>query len=162
MNLEPGAANQVTFSQRYTEGSYLEHAPDWHAGDSAWKAGKVFQMIERNRLKPASVCDVGCGAGEILAQLRPRLGNEVRLVGYDISPQAIQLARSKEASNLRFRTCDTSSDGAERFDLVLLLDVFEHEQGYMIFFTQLRARGRRHIFLIPLALLAQCVLHGSR
>ncbi|MEY4545581.1 MAG: hypothetical protein RL685_1776 [Pseudomonadota bacterium] len=159
---------QVTFTERYTGGAYLEHAPDWHAADSAWKAGKVFEMIERNRLQPTSVCDVGCGAGEILVQLRPRLGQQVRLVGYDISAHAIQLAKTKEASNLCFRQGDFSRDSdfarnaAESHDLVLLLDVFEHVPDYLSFLTQLRARGRRFIFHIPLDLHAQSVLRGSR
>lgn len=150
------------FAERYTEGTYLEHAPDWHAGDSAWKAGKVLEMLQRNRMEPRSVCDVGCGAGEILAQLRPRLNPQVRLLGYDISAHAISLARSKEAGNLSFRHGDFSRDGSERYDLLLLLDVFEHVPDYLSFLSQLRARGRRFIFHIPLDLHAQSVLRGSR
>ncbi len=162
---------EATFTERYTGGTYLEHAPDWHAGDSAWKAGKVFEMIERNQLRPSSVCDVGCGAGEILALLRPRLMAQqalapeapgLRLVGYDISAHAIALAKKKEADNLSFRQGDFSREASDPCDLVLVLDVFEHVPDYLSFLTQLRARGRRFIFHIPLDLHAQSVLRGSR
>jgi len=152
----------VSFSERYTDGAYLEHAPDWHAGDAEWKAGKVFEMIERHRLGPSSVCDVGCGAGEVLARLRARMGPGAQFSGFDISPQAVTLARGKEAANLRFFNLDFARDTNEIFDLVLLLDVFEHVPDYLSFLGQLRARGRHFIFHIPLDLHAQSVLRKSR
>jgi SAM-dependent methyltransferase len=152
----------VSFTERYTQGAYLEHAPDWHTGDAEWKAGKVLEMIERHRLQPATVCDVGCGAGEVLAQLRSRLNRATRFSGFDISPQAIDLARSKEATNLKFFKLDFSRDTSEVFDLVLLLDVFEHVPDYLSFLSKLRPRGRHFIFHIPLDLHAQSVLRQSR
>src|SRR5213075_586346 len=54
----------------YQSGEYLDKNPTYHVEDSAWKARQIFQMIEKNRVKPASVCEVGCGAGEILKQLQ--------------------------------------------------------------------------------------------
>ena len=152
----------VTFTERYTDGGYLEHAPDWHSGDAEWKAGKVLEMIERHRLQPATVCDVGCGAGEVLARLRSRMSPVTRFSGFDISPQAIGLARSRESANLRFFQRDFASDTSEVFDLVLLLDVFEHVPDYLGFLSQLRARARHFIFHIPLDLHAQSVLRRSR
>jgi SAM-dependent methyltransferase len=152
----------VSFTERYTDGAYLEHAPDWHAGDAEWKAGKVFEMIERHRLQPKSVCDVGCGAGEVLARLRAQMSADTKFSGFDISPQAIALARAKAAANLTFENLDFSRDTAQVFDVVLLLDVFEHVPDYLSFLNQLRARGRHFIFHIPLDLHAQSVLRKSR
>jgi SAM-dependent methyltransferase len=152
----------VSFSERYTDGTYLEHAPDWHAGDAEWKAGKVLEMIERHRLQPTSLCDVGCGAGEVLARLRSRMSPHTHFSGFDISPQAITLARAREAANLKFFNLDFARDAAEVFDVVLLLDVFEHVPDYLSFLTRLRQRGRRFIFHIPLDLHAQSVLRKSR
>lgn len=152
----------ISFDERYTDGAYLEHAPDWHAGDAEWKAGKVAELLERHPLPLASVCDVGCGAGEVLARLRARSGAGVRFSGFDISPQAIALARAKEAPNLSFHQVDFLRDTAEVYDLVLLLDVFEHVPDYLTFLRQLRTRGRHFVFHIPLDLHAQSVLRGSR
>jgi SAM-dependent methyltransferase len=152
----------ISLTERYTDGGYLEHAPDWHSGDAEWKAGKVLEMIERHGLQPATVCDVGCGAGEVLARLRSRMSPATQFSGFDISPQAISVARSKETTNLRFFNLDFSRDTSEVFDLVLLLDVFEHVPDYLSFLNQLRSRGRRFIFHIPLDLHAQSVLRQSR
>jgi SAM-dependent methyltransferase len=152
----------VSFSERYTDGAYLEHAPDWHAGDAEWKAGKVLEMIERHRLQPTSLCDVGCGAGEVLARLRSRMSPHLHFSGFDISPQAIALARAKEAENLKFFNRDFARDTGQVFDVVLLLDVFEHVPDYLSFLNQLLQRGRHFIFHIPLDLHAQAVLCKSR
>jgi SAM-dependent methyltransferase len=152
----------VSFSERYSDGAYLEHAPDWHAGEAAWKAGKVLEMIERHGLGPSSVCDVGCGAGEVLACLRARMGPQAQFRGFDISPQAVALAKTKEAPNLEFFNLDFARDRHDVFDLVLLLDVFEHVPDYLSFLSQLRKRGRQFIFHIPLDLHAQSVLRKSR
>lgn len=151
----------VAFSQRYTDGGYLEHAPDWHAGDAAWKSGRVLEMIERHALAPRSVCDVGCGSGDILAQLHERMGPGVRFKGFDISPQAIALARAKRAPNLDFEALDPSRPSSEVFDLVLSLDVFEHVPDYLSFLAQLRSRGRHFIFHVPLDLHAFSLLRRS-
>src|SRR6266704_1242423 len=50
----------------YTSGEYLQKNPLWHADESPWKAKYVLQMIARNKIAPKTVCDVGCGAGEVL------------------------------------------------------------------------------------------------
>jgi ubiquinone/menaquinone biosynthesis C-methylase UbiE len=42
-------------------------------------------LLKRNDLTPVRVCDVGCGAGEILVQLQQHLGVGAKLHGYDIS-----------------------------------------------------------------------------
>jgi hypothetical protein len=47
-----------------------------------------------------------------------------------------------------------------RFDLVLLVDVFEHVEDCFGFLRELRGRGRREILHIPLDLCAQHVLRG--
>jgi hypothetical protein len=55
--------------EMYTQGEYLKKHPTWHVEDSPWKAEQIIKIMERNRLKPNSICEVGCGAGEILNQL---------------------------------------------------------------------------------------------
>ena len=151
----------VAFSQRYVDGGYLEHAPDWHAGDAAWKGSKVLEMIERHGLAPRSVCDIGCGSGDVLAQLHESMGTGTRFKGFDISPQAIAMARAKRAPNLDFEALDPARPNAEVFDLVLSLDVFEHVPDYLSFLDQLRSRGRHFIFHVPLDVHAFSVLRKS-
>ncbi|MFZ5472156.1 MAG: class I SAM-dependent methyltransferase [Myxococcota bacterium] len=147
---------------RYEEGEYLRKVPDWHAADAPWKAGKVFQLLEKHQLAPQTVCDVGCGAGEILAQLQPRLRRGARLTGYDISSQAIALCKAKENAHLTFHQRDFAREGREVFDLLLALDVFEHVADYLGFLAAVRERARWFIFHIPLDVSSQAVARGSR
>jgi hypothetical protein len=76
---------------RYTGDQYLGDNPDWHVADSAWKAEQILKALEGAR--PATICEVGCGAGEILRQLDDRLRPQ-RLVGYEVAPAAIELAEA--------------------------------------------------------------------
>jgi SAM-dependent methyltransferase len=155
-------SDSSAFSQRYTRGDYLKQVPDWHAGDAAWKAGKVFEMLQRNDLDAKSLCDVGCGAGEVLAQLSARKGRQLRCAGYDISPQAIALAKTRETPSLSFHQADFLEQSRALFDVVLLLDVLEHVPDYLSFLSRLRALGRYFIFHIPLDLNAHSVVARSR
>lgn len=144
-------------ARRYTGGQYLDDNPTWHVEDSPWKAEHIFQMIERNGLQPATVCEVGCGAGEVLAQLQSRLPDDCRFWGYDISPQAHQMALSRANERLAFRPADLLTEPAATFDLVLVVDLLEHLDDYYGFLRKLKPRGRHTIFHIPLDLSAYSV-----
>ncbi len=69
----------------------------------------------------ATVLDLGCGTGDLLAALRPARG-----VGIDLSPEMVLLARSKYP-HLDFREGDAEAiEIEERFDYVLLSDLVGH------------------------------------
>ena len=143
----------------YTDGSYLQNNPHWHAEDSAWKAEHIARILERNGVEPATVCEIGCGAGDILAQLSRRLSPGTRLVGYEISPDAYAICSPKAQGNLQYRLGDALAD-AERFDLVMAIDVFEHVEDYFDFLRKLRGKGTYKLFHIPLELSAWMVARG--
>jgi hypothetical protein len=145
----------------YTEGEYLTKNPTWHTEDSPWKAERILAMMRRNRLEIKSVCEVGCGAGDILRRLRDALPSDVRFTGYDISPQAIDLCGRGDSERLEFHLGDFARQGNGRFDLVLAIDVFEHVEDYFGFLRGLRGKGGRFIFHIPLDISVQTVLRGS-
>ena len=75
----------------YADGTYFRNNPDWHQHESCWKADKVIEVIRRNNLSPTSICDLGCGAGEVLRLLSERVPGDIPCTGYDISPQAYEL-----------------------------------------------------------------------
>jgi SAM-dependent methyltransferase len=137
----------------YTDGTYLRNNPQWHADDSAWKAGHVAAILERNRIAPATVCEVGCGAGEILVELSRRLAPGTRLTGYDISTNAFAICSRKRAANLDFRLGNVLDEGVT-FDLAMAIDVFEHVEDYFSFLRRMRAKATYKIFHIPLELSA--------
>lgn len=64
------------------------------------------------------VLDVGCGAGRVTLHLQNR-GLDV--VGIDVSPLAVRLARQRGAVDARVGTLDTAIEAGERFDTILLL-----------------------------------------
>jgi cyclopropane fatty-acyl-phospholipid synthase-like methyltransferase len=145
----------------YQNGVYLQQNPTWHAEDSSWKAEQVVQLLQRNGLDPREVCEVGCGAGEILVHLRRLLPDAREFAGYDISPQAYDLCRSKEAPGLRFHLGDVADEPDVRFDLLLAMDVLEHVEDCFSFLRRLRSKAQWKVFHVPLELSAHRVLRGA-
>ena len=140
----------------YSDGTYLRNNPDWHADDAAWKADHVAAMLARHGLAPRSVCEVGCGSGEVLVQLARRLPAGTRYVGYDISPDAYALCSRKSGGAFEFRLGDALAEDVS-FDLALAMDVFEHVEDYFAFLRRLRGKARHKVFHIPLELCALTV-----
>lgn len=89
-------------TKMYTTSEYIEKNPTWHIEDSSWKAKQILKIIKNNKLQPHSICDVGCGAGEILNQLYLQMPNDVSFAGYEISPQAFELYERRKKDRLCF------------------------------------------------------------
>jgi len=140
----------------YTSGSYALANPDWHAGESPWKAQAILQILRRNDLRPESVIDIGCGTGVVLTILRESLPPATRLVGYDIASQAIDIARTQQSDNLRFETGWPPK--GERYDLALVIDVIEHVENPAAWLRQIRGIAKNTVFHIPLDLTLHRVL----
>lgn len=149
--------DQGLVGRQYTDGEYLDHNPTWHVEDSPWKAENIFQMVSRHTLAPKTICEVGCGAGEVLAQLQRRLPDECRFWGYDISPQAYELSQPRANERLQFKQADLFAEPEIVFDLVLVVDLIEHLDDYYGFLRKLKPRGRHFVFHIPLDLSAYSV-----
>jgi SAM-dependent methyltransferase len=144
----------------YTEkGGFLRHDPSWCVGDSAWKASHILEMISRHALAPKRVCDVGCGAGEVLRQLHDRLPEQdATFVGYEISPHALELAHERESARLSFKLGDLAQDDQASFDLLLLIDVIEHVEDPFDFLRRLAPKTTHTILHIPLDLSVLAVI----
>ena len=145
----------------YLDGEYLAKNPAWHVEESAWKARQVLRMLLQNSVAPKTVCDVGCGVGEVLRQLQGKLDRECVYWGYDISPQAIELAETRASERIHFELADFGQETDKFFDLILVLDVIEHLPDYFSFLQKLKARGVYKIFHIPLDLSVQTVLRKN-
>lgn len=145
----------------YETGEYVERNPTYHVEDSLWKARHILRLLEKNSLEPRTICEIGCGAGEILKQLQSALPAETDFFGYDISPQAIELCRQRANERLQFHCADLIAADTPDFDLLLCIDVFEHVQDYIGFLRDLRGKARYKVFHIPLDMSAQWVLRGQ-
>jgi SAM-dependent methyltransferase len=146
----------------YRDGSYLEKNPSWHIEESPFKVRQIRRMIDRRRLAPKTVCDVGCGAGLVLSELQPFLPADCVCWGFDISPHALAMSAGRDNANLHFRQCDVREDRfVNGFDLLLMLDVFEHVEDYMGLLRSVRSKARQKLFHIPLDLSVQAVLRKN-
>jgi len=150
----------VSGQSLYLDGEYLVKNPGWHLEESPWKARQIVRILNRNHLLPKTICDVGCGAGEVLRQLQQVLGDDCVFWGYDISPQAHELAKTRANERLQFRLADFLEE-RNYFDLILALDVIEHLEDYFSFLRGLKQRGRHKLFHIPLDLSVQTVLRKN-
>lgn len=143
---------------RYTDGTYLSDTGDWHEGDAEWKARHVLEMLDRADYRPSSICDIGCGSGGLLAYLHQHLRETGSFTGYDISPQAISLAKNKTKADLEFYSENFFDHCSKRFDMILLIDVFEHVPDYLGFLERCRPYADCFIFHIPLELSALWIM----
>ena len=150
----------MTTQSLYLDGDYLLKNPEWHVEESPWKARQIIRMLRRNNLHPKRICDIGCGAGEVLSQLQSNLDDDCELLGYDISPQAVSLARIRTTDRLHFKLGDLKNDDAY-FDLILALDVMEHIEDCWSFLRQFKTKSTYKIFHIPLDLSVQTVFRPS-
>jgi SAM-dependent methyltransferase len=147
----------------YTSGRYMEMNPGWHVEESPWKAQQILRMLSRHGLAPRNIAEVGCGAGEVLRQLQLAMSPECHFTGYDISPHAIEMSRSRANDRLQFYQVDLAKEPIgnppqEPFDLLLILDVVEHVEDYYSFLRSLRPWSRHAIFHVPLELSVQTIL----
>ena len=132
---------------------YLKNNPTWHMEDSPWKARLILRMMEKNHLQPKTICEIGCGAGEILNQLHMAMPNNVSFTGYEISNDALMFCRQRVKERLDFKQ-QSLFEMDRKFDLLLMIDVFEHVEDYFGFIRASREKAEYKIFHIPLDITA--------
>lgn len=142
----------------YLDGSYLRQNPDWHVSDAAWRVAQIVKMLRRNHLAPATVYDVGCGAGEVLRLLQLNLDPCCELWGADVSPQALELCQGRGNDRLHFALLSEPPLAKQSFDLVIAIDVLAHVEDYRGFLRRLKSMGTYKLIHIPLDLSAQHIL----
>jgi predicted TPR repeat methyltransferase len=142
----------------YSDGSYLESNPGWHVEDSPWKAQQVLRMLKQHDIHPQTVAEVGCGAGEILRQLSLSLP-ETSFSGFDISADAIAMARTRENDRIQFFNVDFRAD-ASHFDVLLVMDVVEHVEDCFGFLRSIREKAEYKIIHIPLDMSVSLLLRN--
>ena len=141
----------------YKDGTYYKNNPTWDAEDSAWKAGMIHELIQKNKIVVKEVTEVGCGAGVILEELSKKMPAVERFEGYDISPDAIQLASGIRSEKIKFYQQDFLAQETKT-DTLLLIDVLEHVEDYFGFIRSLNGRANNYVFHIPLDLSCRTLL----
>ncbi|GAC1369823.1 MAG: hypothetical protein NVS2B12_25030 [Ktedonobacteraceae bacterium] len=143
----------------YTSDVYLRNNPDWHVGTSLWKAQSILHMMKKHGIDPMSVCEIGCGAGEILRILQQRLDPQCTFVGYDIAPQAVEMAHRRENEHLHFYLGDfVRESGNATYDLILIVDVLEHFENCFQLLRDIKAKSKYKVLQLPLDISALSVI----
>ena len=150
---------RTEFGEKFYETKeYLDNNPTWHVEDSSWKAGQILKIIQRNNLEYNSICEIGCGAGEILNQLFLQMNDNVSFIGYEISPHAFELCKQREKERLNYKLEDLFEDTLAHYDIIMAIDVVEHIEDYFGFLRNLKKKGEYKIIHIPLEMSAKSVL----
>jgi SAM-dependent methyltransferase len=146
----------------YTDGSYVaKTGGTWHLEDSSFKARRIASMLARHvEIKPNTVCEIGCGAGGILAELQKVLPDHITFTGYDISPQAHALSARFSNPRCQFILGDAFADHSQ-YDLVLVMDVIEHVEDCFSFLRHTKQKGEWKLYHIPLDAYASGILRGN-
>lgn len=143
----------------YSDGTYLADHPSWDLEHSPWKARQILKMISKHNIQFSSYVEIGCGAGGILQILASEYP-EVKFHGYDISPQAIQMANKFERDNLTFFCGDILAKNDLRYDVAALIDVIEHVEDYISFLRSIRGLAEKFLFVFPLDITVTSVLRN--
>lgn len=149
--------NSDIVTRRYTSGDYAKSNPDWDAGDSPWKAERVHALLDVHGLRPASIVEIGCGAGGVLVSLR-KYYPSADFTGFDIAEGLPSRWEKFRESGVNFVLGDYLESPGPASDLVLVLDVLEHLGNPFDFLDHLRSRCDYAVFHFPLDLSCVSVL----
>jgi 2-polyprenyl-3-methyl-5-hydroxy-6-metoxy-1,4-benzoquinol methylase len=148
-------------SDRYNDGEYFKYNPTWSVETSAWKAEKISKMLKEENISPGSICEIGCGAGEILNCLHPKFP-QAEFYGYEISEQAFELCKARQKERLNYKLEDLLADSnTDYYDLLLIIDVVEHVEDYFTFLRKCKGKARIKLFHIPLDMNIQGILRTT-
>ena len=136
----------------YINGEYYKNNPDWDAADAKWKVEIIYRLLQKNNIAETEIIEVGCGAGANLAELANKDSRFKKLTGYDISPQAIELAKINSSEKITYYNEDLTANENITTGLMLVIDVVEHVDDFYGFLRKLKNRSTYFVFHIPLDL----------
>jgi 2-polyprenyl-3-methyl-5-hydroxy-6-metoxy-1,4-benzoquinol methylase len=87
-----------------------------------------FMLKKIETLGPSSIVDIGCGDGRLTREIFLENSNK-KVLGIDYSERAIKLAQAmnSDLTGIEFKSIDiTSRSFDEKFDLAVLMEVYEH------------------------------------
>lgn len=151
-------SNQL--DDRYKSGDYLDKNPTFHVERAEFKAGNVVAMLQKHKIPASRICDLGCGAGEVLRLMSEMLPNAQELHGYELSPQGIEMCRQREGGNVRYFQ-QNLLETSEKYSVGISMDVFEHVEDPFAFLRGFLKHADHFVFHIPLDMNAQMVLRGT-
>ena len=147
----------ISSNDIYIDGTYLAKNPTWGIEDAPYKAAIIGNLLSKNKISPNEIIEVGCGSGAILSSLHSQWNNAISYQGYDISPQAIAMAKKTNPASIQFFNEDFTKKEIHT-DALLMIDVIEHVDNYYEFLANLKSRAKHFVFHIPLDLSCRTIL----
>jgi SAM-dependent methyltransferase len=119
---------------------------------------EVERFVRFHVPRGASVLEIGCGTGDLLAALAPSRG-----VGIDISPKAVEIARSKHPGHTFLAGDAEDIPLSEPFDYIVLSDLIGYLDDVQRAFEQLNrvCRPRTRVILTYFNYLWEPVLRAG-
>jgi hypothetical protein len=141
-------------SDMYNDQTYLRRNPSWGKEDAPMKVKAIAKLLEKHNIPFRTVAEAGCGSGEILVQLEKQFPSTERFSGFDISADALAIAKTRQSGKIHFELLDFAESNRTDlyFDLTLVIDVMEHIPDYFSFLRGIHSKSRYTIFHIPLDL----------
>jgi SAM-dependent methyltransferase len=143
----------------YKNGIYVEQNPSWHQEHSLRKAHELYEAISRNIQEltigstEIKICEIGCGYGGVLYHFSDLLEREsgvrTKSVGIDLSPGAVESAKSAYGNHIHF-ICGDIDNLEEPVDLMLLVDVVEHVKDAKTFVKKVAEKTHWLLMRLPL------------
>ena len=138
----------------YLSGEYTKNNTSYHVEDSKFKWNNFEKIITKNKVNFKSfknIVEVGCGAGQIISNAKKSdLFINCNFVGYDINPDAINIAKKLNGSIDFINKDFFESDLFGKTDLLICADVFEHIENSHEFLRKLSNASEYLLFNIPI------------
>lgn len=145
---KPVALDSGRSGRDHYEATYLdapERQAEWLRRSARQKADSVEQLLRRNRIRPESVLELGCGTGAVIGELQQR-GLAQHYYGIDYSATAIAYLKTA-FPNIQCAVADVMETpnvfDKDSFDVVICSHVIEHLEDPASF---LQAIGRQFQF----------------
>lgn len=100
----------------------------------AWTV--ICDRLKRRGIK--RLLEIGCGPGQLAEML---IANQFSYAGFDYSPVAIEMARSKGLANARFEVADATATNlyeSVEYEAVVCTEVLEHVQNDEVIINAIR------------------------
>lgn len=152
--------SENTVRRFYTEGEYAQKNPNWDMEDSPWKAAQIAALLQAHDRHPASLVEIGCGAGGVMIGLKGYYP-ETTMTGYDIAPDLVAIWNDTDRPDLNFVLGDYLDLDRPIPDLTLLIDVIEHLDNPFEFLENLRGKCNEVVFHFPLDLSSISVMREA-
>ena len=139
---------------RYISGDYKKKNHSYHIEDSEFKWKNFLDILKKSNFNfdaINSITDIGCGIGQIIIEAKKSnlFNSKCIFEGYDLNPDAIQLAK-ENYEQISFNNEDFININTNKKDLIIAADVFEHIQDPYNFLSKLKEKGDFFLFNIPL------------